>query len=172
MKKMKLSIVAAGMFLTFSTFAQDVVKGRPSLQIGVNAGVPLGDFKETHKTGFGGDLKVLFPIFEGGFATLSGGLTSFPGKSELGFKIPNLKVIPVKAGVQYRFPGGFYFEPQLGYSRFSVKDEDGYGAFTYAANVGILVNKIIDLSAFYQGASKDGSTLDYFGAKAAINLGL
>ncbi len=54
----------------------------------------------------------------------------------------NENFIPVKIGARYRFvPGGFYFEPQLGYTSInSPGSTKASGGFTYAANAGYMFN--------------------------------
>ena len=177
MKKIKCFLLSLTVLLSVNSFAQEETGSGTGLSIGAEVGLPVGDLGESHKLGLGGSLKAAFPVATDAFITVSGGYISFSGKSVsvIGqtFKAPALNVIPLKAGFQYRFPGGFYLEPQLGYSIFSSKvSDDSKGAFTYAFNVGYLINKSLDLSTRYEAASKEGSTIAHVGLRLAYNFSL
>lgn len=173
MKKMKFAVIAFSVLFALKTNAQENVKvTSPSLSIAVDGAIPTGDFKSGYKMGLGADAKLAIPVVTDGFVTVSGGFLSFPGKDFAGYKLPTATLIPLKAGFQYRFPGGLYLEPQLGYSILKVKGESGSdGAFTYAGNIGFLVNNMIDLSARYEASSKDGGTTSFIGLRVGYNFG-
>lgn len=118
MKKIKLTLIALGVLMTVNTFAQEeTTKAGTSLSVGVEVGIPTGDLKEGSKLGIGGSVKAAIPVITDGYVTISAGYMTFSGKSiDFGgqtFKNPSLNMIPIKAGFQYRFPGGLYLEPQL-----------------------------------------------------------
>jgi hypothetical protein len=177
MKKIKITIVAIAALLSVESFAQ----GRPSLSIGAELGVPSGDLDETRKIGIGGTAKLAVPIGGGTALTLTSGLISFSGdefRNVLGqtIKLKALNFIPIKAGVRHQFvPGGFYLEPQLGYTSINTPDSQGSasGGFTYAANAGYMFNNKVDLSARYEGISaKNDVTLPFIGFRLAYNFSL
>lgn len=172
MKRIKTIIVAAGILFTANTFAQKSIPS-PSLSLGVEAGLPLGDFNKTRNVGVGGSLKFAFPVASDMDLTLSGGYMTFSGKKAILGNYSTINMIPVKAGVRYRFPSGFYLEPQLGYTNVKAKGaEDGYGAFTYAANAGFLVNNKLDIGARYEAFSKNENTTAFAGLRLAYNFSL
>ena len=147
---------------------------KASVSIGAEIGLPIGDLKETTSIGIGGSVKAAIPIFEGGAVTLSAGYMTFSGKTVtiLGqsFKYGSLGMIPIKAGLRFIISEGFYGEPQLGYTLYSGSGNSG--AFTYAANLGYMVNNSFDISARYEAASKNSATLSFIGARIAYSFGL
>jgi hypothetical protein len=176
MKRIKFLFLSVAVLLATNSFGQEETGTGPNLSIGAEVALPVGDLGDSHKLGLGGSLKAAFPVATDAFVTVSGGYISFSGKSVAfggqSIKVPALNAIPLKAGFQYRFPGGFYLEPQLGYTIFSVKDADSDGAFTYAFNVGYLINKALDISTRYEAASKEGSTISHVGFRLAYNFSL
>lgn len=175
-KVLTYALVAVALCYTNTTFAQDEPNAGTAVSVGVEVGIPTGDFGESHKLGLGGTVKVAFPVIPSGDITVNAGYMSFSGK-EMSFmgqtvKLDPLNVIPLKAGFRYRFPGGFYLEPQLGYNIWKAKGGESEGGFTYAGNIGYLVNNMIDLSARYEGSSIEGTTLSFIGFRAAYSFAL
>jgi hypothetical protein len=176
MKKIKITILAIGALLSIQSFGQ----GRPSLSIGAELGVPQGDLDKGYKIGVGGTAKLAVPIGGGTNLTLTSGLISFSGDETtvggITFKNKALNFIPIKAGVRHQFvPGGFYLEPQLGYTSINTPDSQGSasGGFTYAANAGFMINNSLDISARYEGISgKNDTNLPFIGARLAYNFKL
>jgi hypothetical protein len=168
MKKMFVS--AAALMIAAASFAQSKSeKPANDISIGVDGGLPLGDFKQSHKFGVGGTVKFAHNFDENIALTLTSGYLSFPGK-DLGFglKFPAQGIIPIKAGARYTFPGGVYAEPQLGVS---ILNNDGGSAFTYAGNLGYTMTPGIDVSARYEGMSKNGSSIGFIGFRLAYSFG-
>lgn len=169
--------MALATFICSHTFAQVTTAGRTSLSLGAEVGIPAGDFNKTAKIGLGGSLKAIFPLFEGGALTLSGGYISFSGDEykigNTNFKHAATNLLPFKAGLRYNLsPGGVYLEPQLGYTSISYKGgASGTGGFTYAANLGVLL-QAIDLSIRYEGVSRENLKLPYLGLRGAYNFRL
>ena len=176
MKKIiNLGVVALATFISSHSFAQVSTAGRPSLSLGAEVGIPSGDFNRTAKLGLGGSLKALFPVFEGGALTLSAGYINFSGDEigNTGVKHAAANLIPFKAGLRYNLsPGGVYLEPQLGYTSISYDGPgSGTGGFTYAANLGVML-QAIDLSIRYEGISREGLKLPFVGIRGAYNFRL
>jgi len=151
-------LVALATIVVSGTYAQ---VGRPSLSIGAELGIPAGTLNNTQKIGIGGSAKAAFPVGPETDITVSAGYVSFSGVEIGSFKYPALNFIPLKAGVRYRFiPGGFYLEPQLGYTSISAANNGGStGGFTYAANAGYMINSQWDLSARYEAVSLKNDVL-------------
>src|SRR5690349_2657626 len=100
---MKNKIIASLIALTAVCCSQSFAQGRPSLNIGAELGIPVGDLNAGQKIGVGGSLKAAFPVFTGGDFTLSAGYISFSGDEYNGpgqttIKAPALNFIPIKAG--------------------------------------------------------------------------
>ena len=134
------------------------------LSIGAEGALPIGSFKDSHKYGIGGTAKFAYNFDESVAVTLTSGYLHFSGKD--GYSGGSL--IPVKAGLRYTFPGGFYGEPQFGFT--SISDGGGTG-FTYAINLGYRTFPGVDVSARYEGISKNG-TSSFIGIRIAYAFGL
>jgi hypothetical protein len=172
MKKL-VFILALGTIVSFSASAQNKkTTGGTSLSIGAEVALPTGDLNNTHKLGLGGSAKLAIPVVTNGDVTISAGYITFAGKDiGSGIKFSNYNIIPVKAGFRYSFDGGFYLEPQLGYSFVSFGGSSD-GAFTYAPNIGYMINRMVDISARYEAASKSGGTVSHIGFRIAYNFSL
>jgi hypothetical protein len=180
MKKFKfLVLVALAVIVSAGAFAQKQSEvGRPSLSVGVEGALPLGDFKTAYNFGIGGSLKAAFPVASDFDLTLTAGYITFSGKT-LGTsgKVPAYNTIPIKVGARLRFAGGPYVEPQLGYtsvssSAYSIFPKSSFGAFTYAANVGYMFSPAVDLGLRYEAFSKNSSTTSFIGARLAYSFSL
>lgn len=158
---MKVYLLALAVFATAASFAQDKAgdkkkAGGNSLSVGVEAGLPVGkDLKDGYNFGIGGSVKAGINVFDGGDVTISAGYVSFMAKTIGGVKGKALGTVPLKAGLRFRISEGFYGEPQLGYTIAKVSGEDGNAnGFTYAANLGYLINNQIDVAVRYEAWSK------------------
>jgi hypothetical protein len=176
MKKLFL-VVLLGTAVAYSATAQKTddkkITGGTSASIGAEIAIPTGDLGESHKLGLGGSAKLAIPVVTNGDVTISAGYITFSGK-EIGggLKYSNYNMIPLKVGFRYSLgEGGFYVEPQLGYTFVSFGGSND-GAFTYAPNIGYMINRMVDVSARYEAASKDGGTVSHIGFRIAYNFSL
>jgi len=156
-------------------------KGNNQIGVGVDAGLPLGDFGDSYSFGIGGYVKGLYGIGEAGQITLTTGYTTYSAKKEikdaLGLDKLSANIIPILAGYRHNF-SGFYVEPQVGYGSYGSKAKangnsasSSSGAFTYALGLGFAKSGF-DGGVRYQGASKDGSTTSLIGIHVGYNFSL
>lgn len=177
------TLYTAGMFIAatcmFGNTAKAQLKG---FSIGpyVEAGTPVGDFKDTHNTGFGGGLNADIKLIAGFGVTGSAGFMYFPGKSytylggggtELSAKAPSLKALPVRVGLKYKF--GFpllYVKAEGGTATFVGGDGDNYKgtAAIFAPGLGIRFLGL-DVEAKYEVWFKNDNR-GFFGLKAGYNF--
>jgi len=152
-------------------------------QIGVafEVGVPLGDFGDGSKAGFGGLLRGAYGIGTAGHITLTTGYLSFRAKSEVedafGADKVTSTVVPILAGYRHNF-SGFYVEPQIGYGIYGSKikgglfdGSDSEGAFSYGGGLGYEKSGL-EIGARIQAATKDGSTISFIGFHVGYNFTL
>ena len=168
--------------IAFSANAQDSKSDKHlKFSVGVEAGLPLGDFKEVSKFGIGGSVQGEYAVMESLGLTLNAGFLSFAGKTvDLGgfgsVKYGSTKLIPVLAGAKYYFTEKVYGHAQLGVSFLSYKDtgEDAEtsssSAFTYAPGIGVMATENIDILLKYQSATKNGSSLSFLGLRVAYTF--
>lgn len=171
MKKFLLCAAVAAASVTTASAQSTSGAKKPLFSAGVEAALPVGDFKEGYKFGFGATVQGEYPATEKLGITLNAGYLSFVGKTieYLGEKYKNEAqgVIPVLAGAKYYFTGNVYGHAQIGLSFFN----HGVGsAFTYSPGIGIKASENIDVLVKYQAASKDGSTASFIGARIAYTL--
>ena len=166
-KALFASVILLALTVTKS-FAQDKVSTGPELSIGIDGGIPVGDFKEGYKFGIGGTAKFAYNFDENVAITLQSGYISFSGKDfgTLG-KNSALGFIPIKVGGRYTFPGGFFIEPQLGVTNINKRVGT---KFTYGGNLGYRMTPGIDVSARYEGISASGSNLSFIGFRVAYSF--
>lgn len=176
---MKKTFLLIGIsLLSYAGFAQ---KGNNQINVGAELAFPTGDNSDFTKAGFGGTVKGLYGIGTAGQISLTTGFISFSAKNEikelLGADKVSSTVIPILAGYRHHF-NGFFVEPQVGYGIYGAKikggdfaTSDSEGAFTWAAGAGY-VYKNAEISARYQGMSKDGESSGIVGIRLAYNFSL
>lgn len=171
MKTMTVCLLAC--LTSFAVFAQ---QGNNQIGAGLELGLPLGDFGEGSEMGIGGSLKGLYGIGQAGQVGLTLGYISFGMKESTSSASGSSGIIPIMATYRHHF-NGFYLEPQAGLSLHKAKvNIDGMGsvsssssAFGYAIGAGYLIGDV-DISARYQGASKDGGSMSFIGIRLGYNF--
>lgn len=175
MKKLILLTAVAGLFAFSSVNAQTKA---PKLSLGAEFALPMGDFGDAYKLGFGGSLQYQHPVAENLLVTGSAGYTTFTGKDVniFGFttKLPAYNAIPVKAGARYYFGDNFFAAGELG-AAFGTKSGSST-AFVYAPGIGVdfpVADKgSVELGARYEGWSANSTTSGFIGLRLAYNFGL
>lgn len=169
MKKILVSVFC--LFALSNLFAQDNHPTGAELSIGLDAGLPTGDFNQGWKMGIGGTAKFAYNFTPAVAATFTTGYMSFSGKTFDGDKLPAVNFVPFKAGFRYTLDQGIYFEPQLGFTSASSKGGSSVTGFTYAINAGYRMTPGIDVGARYEVFSKDGN-LTFIGLRVAYSFSL
>lgn len=171
----KLLFVCASAFFFATVNAQS---GNNQIGVGLDIGLPIGDFGDAANVGFGGTIKGLLGVGTAGQVTLGTGYTSFKAKGSTSTDKAHLSIIPILLGYRQNF-SGFYIEPQAGYGIYGVKEKvsgvsvsNSEGAFTWAAGVGYAMAQGLDLGVRYQGATKDGDNTSLIGFHARWNFSL
>jgi hypothetical protein len=146
----------------------------------VELGTPMGDFKETHNTGFGGGLNADIKLIAGFGVTGSAGFMYFPGKTytfvdgtgaTLSAEAESLKALPVRVGLKYKFGIPLlYVKAEGGTATFIGGDSADYKgtAGIFAPGIGIRFLGL-DVEAKYEIWFKDGNR-GFFGLKAGYNF--
>ncbi len=173
---MKNLILSTALLVT-AFFSADAQKGNNQISVAAEVGLPIGDFGDGFKTGFGGSVKGLFGVGNSGQFTLTTGYSEYKVKNssdEMGLSIG---IIPILAGYRLSM-NGFYVEPQLGYGVYAAKIKfegdrisSSNGVFTYAAGVGYAKNKI-DFGVRYQSGTEDGDNISLVGIHFGYNFSL
>lgn len=165
MKKVKCLLAGLALVGALNTFAQEKPAARGlQLSIGPEAALPIGSFHNDsrYKFGGGGSAKLAIPVATVLDFTVSAGYLAF-GSSKLNELDPDrgtFTAIPFKAGLQIHTNGGFYFEPQAGYTQTKISNQESAGVFTYAGNIGYLISKAVDVAVRYEAmASRKGTTI-------------
>ena len=171
----KVLLVLAAVFALGAAKAQT---GKNQIGVGLEVGLPMGDFGDAFKTGFGGSLKYLHGVGSAGQVTLTTGYTTFSAKDVPSGYSAHASIIPILVGYRHNF-SGVYVEPQLGYGIYGSKvkgggldESDSNGAFTWAIGAGYAMAEGLDLGVRYQSASKDGGTTSLIGFHVAYNFSL
>jgi hypothetical protein len=104
----KLLLLTAIVTVSLLSQAQ---KGNNQIGIALEVAVPLGDFGDAAKAGFGGLIRGAFGVGTAGHITLTTGYSSFRSKSDIEDALSADKitysVIPILAGYRHNF-SGFY----------------------------------------------------------------
>ncbi|MVN90869.1 hypothetical protein [Mucilaginibacter aquatilis] len=177
MKKILLTLTLA--LLVTASFAQRKRSSAAKLGIGLDFGVPIGDFADIHSIGFGGAGKAELPLSSNFFFTVTAGYISYyydkpvrdaikavGGDTYLGF-------VPLKAGGKYYFSPNFYGEGEIG-ARIGTNKGTGT-AFVYAPGLGfsfpVSNGHDIDFGARFEGWTVDANA-QQFVFRIAYKFGL
>lgn len=169
MRKILFSVAALFAISTMS--AQD-----GGFSLGLHAGIPMGDIKDTSSANFGVDVAYMWPMGEGFNLGIASGYTNYSAKEydivtyspELGFVTSKFKrddagFIPLAAAARLGLTENFFIGADLGYA-FYTGDGDANGGFYYQPKVGYDFMPF-ELFLAYKGISLDGGTF------SSVNLG-
>lgn len=166
--KKNITLIAITLIATLTTHAQ---KGAIQLSPAVELGIPIGDFREFTKFGFGLSVKGLYGISDNGNMTVTIGSSIYSKERVISI------LTPVLVGYRHRF-NGFYVEPQLGYGNNSMDEalsggnrKSSMSGFAWAAGIGY-APKHIDIGVRYQSIIKDGVSVDIIGFRIGYTFGL
>ncbi len=152
-------------------FGQTAKKHTPSFSMGVVAAEPTGDLALVTPFGLGSSIKAIFPVSGNRGFTVSAGYLYLLKKTIFGETTGGFHAITLKAGVRIFANNGFYVEPETGFTFLGMED-GGDVAFTYAGNIGYVINNKIDVSARYEGSIKYGPSVTFLGVRIARSFTL
>lgn len=165
----------AAVFVLAAFAGVNAQKGNNKIGVGLDLGMPMGDFGDASKMGIGGYVKGLYGVGQSGHLTFTTGYQTFKAKNLAAGESSTTSLIPLLAGYSHSF-SGFYVEPQLGYSisrnKYSLQGTSGSnssGSFTWAAGMGYAVNGF-DIGLRYQSMANDGSTASFLGLRAGYHF--
>jgi hypothetical protein len=160
-------------------FAQGKSSGA-KLGVGLEFGLPVGDFAEGTSIGFGGSGKAEIPLTSDFNFTLTAGyITYYLEKPYRDFfkaigSDPYLGYVPLKVGGKYYFSRNVYTEAEVGAS-IGTNNSSGT-AFIYAPGLGVSfpVNNMhdVDFGIRYESWSKNGSNIGQVAFRLAYTFGL
>ena len=161
-----------------ASFAAIAQTGNNKLGIGVEVGLPMGDFGDAFGVGIGGSVKYMHGIGSAGQLTLTSGYQRFGMKDLPSGVEASTSIIPILAGYRHNF-SGLFIEPQVGYGIYGGKFSGGgqsistsEGAFTYAIGVGYAMAQGLDLGVRYQSGTQDGGSISLIGFRVGYNFSL
>lgn len=156
--------------------------------IGVDAGIPLGNFKDNYKWNLGGSVQADIPVISNQlFVTVNAGYNNIFGKKDIGgvagLDVTNFQLIPVKAGLKYFVIPNFYVQGEAGAAFLLNKKDVGVDkstAFVYAPQVGVQFpisanGNFIDAGIRYEATTKyatgvDQSKVSFLGIRVAYGF--
>lgn len=151
--------------------------------IGVETGVPVSNFKDSHKWNLGGSVQADIPVASQLFVTVNAGFNNFFGKTVAGIKAPNVQLLPVKAGLKFFPVANFYIQGEAG-AAFLLNKADTYNdkstAFVWAPQIGVQFpvsasGNFIDAGIRYESTSNyvtnfDNSKVKFVGLRLAYGF--
>ncbi|RYU89555.1 hypothetical protein EWM62_14655 [Mucilaginibacter terrigena] len=154
-----------------TTSTSTTTKSGIRYSIGVDAGIPIGDLKDTHKWNLGGSVQADIPVATQLFVTVNAGYNNIFGKKDVGaanIDYTDIKLLPVKAGLKFFPVENFYIQGEAG-AAFLLNSDDTYKnksvAFVYAPQVGVQFpvsasGNFIDAGIRYEATTKFNSAFD------------
>ena len=151
------------------------------LSAGVEAGLPVGKLKNGYNWNLGGSLQADFPIIKDQlYATLNAGFNNIYADNST--TLPNIQLIPVKAGLKYFFVKNVYVQGEAGAAFIANKSDlntTKTASFVYAPQVGVLFNvggkNYIDAGVRFESNSDfytNGNTSNFIGLRVAYAFSL
>ena len=152
--------------------------------VAVDAGLPTGDFSDTHNWSLGGSLQADIPVAKQLFVTVNAGYNNIFGKTINGtsLKYTDVQLIPAKAGLKYFPIQNVYVQGEAG-AAFLVNKSDlaanNSAAFVYAPQVGVVLpvggKSFIDAGVRFENTQSfynNGNSFSTFGLRVAYAFGL
>ena len=176
-----LSFAAKAQSTTTSTTTNSGIR----YSIGVDAGIPTGNLKDTHNWNLGGSVQADIPVASQLFVTVNAGYNNVFGKKDVGatgLDISNIQLLPVKAGLKFFPVQNFYIQGEAG-AAFLLNKSDYFNdkstAFVYAPQIGVQFpvsgSNFIDAGIRYEGTTKyssnfDNSKVNFVGVRVAYGF--
>jgi hypothetical protein len=184
----KISVAVIALFTFFSlhsnaqtTTKTDTYGSGIRLSIGADGGIPIGSLNNTYNWSFGGSIQGDFPIVKDQlYVTLNSGYNAIFARDQS--NLPDIHLIPVKAGLKYFIVKQVYIQGEAGVSFLTDKNNlnaDKTAAFVYAPQAGVLLNlggkNYIDAGFRFESNQKffdGGNTNNYLALRIAYAFGL
>ena len=155
--------------------------------IGVDAGLPTGNFSNNYNWNIGGSVQADIPVVSNQlFVTVNAGYDNFFGKNTVvdGVTVSptNIQLLPVKAGLKFFPVGGFYIQGEAGAAFALNKTDVGFNksaAFIWAPQVGyqfqLSGKNYIDAGVRYQASTdfvsgNNNSQVNFVGLRVAYGF--
>jgi hypothetical protein len=157
------------------------------LSIGAETGLGMGNFKDTHKTSFGGSVQADFPVASQFYVNVNAGYTDYFGKDNVlgsGISAPDIHILPATAGLKFFPVANLYVQANAGAAFALNKTEANYAsttAFLYEPQVGYQFpvggKSFIDAGVRYTGTTSFNGNAAYskisqVGLRVAYGFGL
>jgi hypothetical protein len=185
----KISVVAVALFTFFDlhSSAQTSVAKTESygsgirLSLGADGGIPVGSLNTGYNWNMGGSVQEDFPILKDQlYATLNSGYNAIFASSQ--YNIPDIHLIPVKAGLKCFIIKQVYIQGEAGVSFLTNKNDigaDKSAVFVYAPQAGVLLNvggkNYIDAGFRFESNQKffaGGNTANFLAIRVAYAFNL
>ena len=150
-------------------------KTESGFRLGVNAGLPVGDFGKLTTFTAGVDVAYLYPLAENFRLGVATGYSHYFGKKTktdlilvtLKNEVPDVGIIPVAATAEFTLgDSNVFLGADLGYAFFTKKDfKNENGSFYYQPKLGYSFDKRHDLYFSYKGFTRNNANA------GSINLG-
>jgi len=150
-------------------------KTESGIRLGVNAGIPVGDFGKFTTFTAGVDLAYLYPLAENFRLGVATGYSHYFGKKTktdlilvtLKNEVPDVGIIPIAATAEFTLgDSNVFLGADLGYAFFTKKDfKNENGSFYYQPKLGYSFDKRHDLYFSYKGFTRNNANA------GSINLG-
>jgi hypothetical protein len=180
-----LSVAAKAQTTTTSTSTTTTTSNGVRYSIGVDAGIPTGNFNNAYKWNLGGSVQADIPVASQLFVTVNAGYNNVFGEKNLGgtgVDVPNIHLLPVKAGLKFFPISNFYVQGEAGAAFLLNKSDyfdDKSTAFVYAPQVGVQFpvsgSSFIDAGVRYEGTTKyssafNNSKVNFVGVRVAYGF--
>jgi hypothetical protein len=180
-------VIASFLFMSSQSRAQ-IASGKTEtygsgirLSVGADGGIPVGSLNTAYNWSFGGSVQGDFPILKDQlYATLNSGYNAIFASSQ--YNIPDIHLIPVKAGLKYFIIKQVYIQGEAGVSFLTDKNtlgSDKSAVFVYAPQAGVLLSlggkSYLDAGFRFESNQKffnGGTTSNFLAIRVAYAISL
>jgi hypothetical protein len=180
-----LSVAAKAQTTTTTSTSTKTTSNGVRYSIGVDAGIPTGNFNNAYKWNLGGSVQADIPVASQLFVTVNAGYNNVFGEKNVGstsVDVPNIQLLPVKAGLKFFPISNFYVQGEAG-AAFLLNKSDFFNdkstAFVYAPQVGVQfpvsASSFIDAGVRYEATTKyssafNNSKVNFVGVRVAYGF--
>ncbi|MFC3562873.1 hypothetical protein [Pedobacter jamesrossensis] len=171
------AVIVISALIGFSAKAQSMRSPGVRYSVGADVGLPIGTLSDAYKWSIGGSIQADIPVVSDKlYVTVNAGYTNIFADESVSALIPDIHLIPVKAGLKYFPVDNLYLQGEAGVSFLLNQNTSNSktASFVYAPQIGYLIplggKSSIDAGVRFEGNSKfydNGSNSNYLGLRIA-----
>jgi len=179
MKNQFKTIAAALLIMTAFSLKSDAQESSSNgvrYSVGADLGLPIGKLADHYKWSIGGSIQADIPVSKKLYVTINSGYTNIFSKRDVATIVPDIHLIPIKAGLKYFAIDDLYVQGEVGASIILNRENifEKKAVFVYAPQIGYLIpvgkKEYLDAGVRFERNDRffdHGKNHDYLGLRLA-----